>query len=433
MHFLKASKRLQSDDKYGPHVTLDLVMSEYENTGTILSFFSMVLVRFSSLRLINKAITQCIANYPWMDRWASNVVHNVKKTRYSLEDYSNIVNLDYWHKCFPSANCADLDFGKRFAQPPDAAKYLFGTQFVILGTRNSAGIQTGIFLHDSDMPWLRFAKYVKLINQSGISVQGLTKLDNVEILYLGSCVTSDLRGSSLAPLKNLKKLHIGNGILLDDASLEGLSHLRYLEIDPDHNPLFSDAGLQHLVSLETLLIYQHSPHFGNMHSITGSCFAHMVNLTVLNMVYRTDILDSSFAFLSNLLELDARHCTQVTDDCLKHLTRILKLNISHCTQVTDRGLSFLAGVQQLAMVGCSQDTISDRGLARLRGIQWLDMSHCTQSTITDASATFLAQVPDLCMYGCFQDSLTLANLFGVKAYCEGLRRNAVEYSEFQLA
>jgi RNA polymerase sigma factor (sigma-70 family) len=189
----------------------------------------------------------------------------------------------------------------------------------------------------------------------------LTRLTNLEELYLGNSPLTDAGLAHLKAFPRLKRLALPSSSPAVLAHVKTLNNLEWLGLTGNT----TDASLGHLAGLTSLKYLNVGP------QVTDAGLAHLAKLT-------------------NLEELDMGSSSvgssAITDDGLKHLKdmrRLRRLTL-YGLKITDAGLFHLRDLKSLVVLDVHQTRITDAGLAHLKGLANLEYLEVSGNGITDA-------------------------------------------------
>ena len=408
----------RSPDEALPSITLDLILSEYENTGTTLSFFTMEEVShpLNSLRLVSTLVKNCITNYPWTDPWVHHSSKEPLNKQTNRKSISLVHNPRLWNLCFPYARSA--------VPGPTVQDFSLFQDVPYLTIKGLSGIR------DASVSSFSKALYLNLDSFCfNVSDHGLNSLKTPLKLNISSfCNVTDKGLQTFVPSLDLQYPGIqaltlpitGN---FTDKAFSYLSSVKQLNciLQTDNDEFCSnitDQAFEYIPDVEVLNLSGYG-----VRKVTGSGFHHFKKIKVLALVhlnqsFRLDYLST----LGSLRELYLDNCKGIVDDNLKSLpiSNLEVLDIQLCSLVTDLGLSYIAGVPKLnigelplitdlgfqyigpyveVLIMTKLNNITDLGLSYLTSIRALDLGHMTHSAITMTSAPFFhkfEQTPENC-------------------------------------
>jgi len=200
------------------------------------------------------------------------------------------------------------------------------------------------------------------------------RLRNLELLALGGEI-SDAGIATLAPLTNLRELHLMGAPGLTDEGLARIASLGALEtLDIPGGTRITIDGLRHLNALTNLKRL----HIGEVQPGEAVLdFAALTQVEDLSIQARRDrpgLTDADLASLARLRSLKKLQlCNHTIGDAgLAHLAGLTSLSMLNLSggYVTDNGLRHLAGLRRLHHLTLDGD-VTDRGLRHLESLKHL--------------------------------------------------------------
>jgi len=293
---------------HGTSLSLPDVISERENKGIILSFFTMQSVSHrskrgathdQSLRLVCKSILRSCENYPWHDSIANNDNGFCSQSRI-------YVDLVSWRKCFPYARSANLNLISYEKRP-----FLALQKFELL-----QGLRA-----------LNLGRCVSLRNAHFTNFQSLRKLD----VRLCKQVTDEaFRG-----LGGLQSLNVAGCSLLTGTCFQWLHGLYDLNMSYCRNIIELKPGIKCLIAT-------------NCEQLTQDMLPESVQF--LNVSFCTNI--TGLDKLKEISRLEMIGCRQIRD--LAQLKELTHLNIACCSQLTAGNILALRSLEWINVYDCSQ-------------------------------------------------------------------------------